>query len=198
MKNVIAYVLLLGTLTLPQVAEWKTKAKVSIDNAEKQVFKVDVPKPDVVKECPCGGKGYIVQGDGHRSDCPGIDGQPCKFKKKNGDAPKVVVETPRVSVQVKPAPKATVEKPKAAPAVENGIVVMYTRPGCLACRNWLTNIAPKIMKQGWRVKEREATEPTSVPYFGVIMNGKEYRMPGYLTVEGLDRFNSQFLQGKQK
>lgn len=178
MKSFLVPLLLLSTLTIAQVDDYKLKAKLALDNAEKQVFKTNVdPKPTPAKECPCDGKGYIVQGDGHRSDCPGINGEPCKFKKRGAIpvVPKVV---------------------KSTPAVENGVIIMYTRPGCKACTDWLNNYGTKLLSVGWRIKSKPANEQRSVPYFGVIMEGKEYRMPGFLTVEKLNSFNSQFLKGK--
>jgi hypothetical protein len=58
------------------VEEWQNKAKVSFDEAEKQVF-VNNPKPVVVieidpdpKKCICKGTGIIVQGDDHKTVCP--------------------------------------------------------------------------------------------------------------------------------
>lgn len=54
----------------------KQQASQCFDNAEKEVFK---PKPDVkpndgtnpdASKCICKGTGIIVQGDGHKTQCP--------------------------------------------------------------------------------------------------------------------------------
>jgi hypothetical protein len=61
------------------VEEWQGQAKKAFDEAEPQVFKV-APKPDDgtnpdASKCICKGTGIIVQGDGHKTQCPYHSGQ---------------------------------------------------------------------------------------------------------------------------
>jgi len=59
------------------IEEWKEGIKIAFDESEKQVIDIK-PKPDddVVgpdpdpKKCICGGSGWIIQGDGHKTPCP--------------------------------------------------------------------------------------------------------------------------------
>ena len=57
------------------INKWKQQVSSSFDKAEEEVFKTK-PKPDVVgpdpdpKKCICGGSGWIIQGDGHKTPCP--------------------------------------------------------------------------------------------------------------------------------
>jgi hypothetical protein len=64
----------------------------------------DNPEPVVITDCICEGKGYVVHGDGHKTDCPCIEsGESCKHNPKcgsNGEAPPVVVEYPAAPVVV--------------------------------------------------------------------------------------------------
>lgn len=58
------------------IEEWKQGIKLAFNEAEKKVFVDDDPTPDIVgphpdpDKCICGGKGIIVQGDGHKTPCP--------------------------------------------------------------------------------------------------------------------------------
>lgn len=57
------------------VEEWKSECNVAFNEAEKEIFKDDIPividetNPDPTK-CICKGTGIIVQGDGHKTVCP--------------------------------------------------------------------------------------------------------------------------------
>jgi hypothetical protein len=59
------------------VDQWKQESIESFNKAEKEIFKKDIvpPKPndgtnpDPAK-CICNGTGIIVQGDGHKTECP--------------------------------------------------------------------------------------------------------------------------------
>ena len=57
------------------INEWKKEISLSFDKAEAEVFDND-PTPDIIgpnpdpKKCPCGGSGWIKQGDGHKTKCP--------------------------------------------------------------------------------------------------------------------------------
>lgn len=74
--------------------EYKNKALSSIAKYNKEDEK---PEPDPeVEDCPCKGKGYIVHGDGHVTDCPCIQaGGDCKHnpKCKQAELPPVDVST---------------------------------------------------------------------------------------------------------
>ena len=54
---------------------WKVEVKNAFSKAESEVFKT-TPKPDIIgpdpdpKKCICGGSGWIIQGDGHKTPCP--------------------------------------------------------------------------------------------------------------------------------
>lgn len=62
--------------------EYKSKAIKAIseyNNDEPE------PQPDDNTKCPCEGKGYIIHGDGHRSNCPCIEsGGKCEHDPKCG------------------------------------------------------------------------------------------------------------------
>jgi len=61
---------------------YKSKAFASIAEYNKED---DDPEPDVDTECICEGKGYIIHGDGHKTDCPCIEsGEECKHNPKCG------------------------------------------------------------------------------------------------------------------
>lgn len=57
------------------IDQWKKEILVCFDTAEEEVFDND-PIPDIIgpnpdpKKCPCGGSGWIKQGDGHKTKCP--------------------------------------------------------------------------------------------------------------------------------
>lgn len=57
------------------VEEWKKQVSLSIDEAEKEVFKKPSPLPDNPRpdpdpaKCICRGTGIIVHGDGHKTLC---------------------------------------------------------------------------------------------------------------------------------
>ena len=74
---------------------YKTKAFASIAEYNKED---DNPDPPIDTKCPCGGKGYIIHGDGHRTDCPCVEsGNECKHNPKcgsKGDQPPTK-ETPK-------------------------------------------------------------------------------------------------------
>lgn len=45
------------------------------------------PKPEVNTECICEGKGYVIHGDGHKTDCPCVEaGEDCKHDPKCGSS----------------------------------------------------------------------------------------------------------------
>lgn len=161
-------------LTLAQVTQYKEQAKSAFDNAESQIL-AKVVVPDVVKKCPCDGKGYILQGDGHKSECPGLNGEPCKFK-RNRETPPVV--------------KQKAEEPL------NGVIFMYTKNGCLPCLRWKSGVMPRLVGVGWRVLERPMerfAHPSyvrSYPSFDVWVQGKRYTVEGALTAERLNEINS--------
>ena len=72
--------------------EYKSKALSSIAKYNKEDEKPE-PKPDV-EECPCKGKGYIVHGDGHVTDCPCIQsGEDCDHDPKCKQAELPPVDT---------------------------------------------------------------------------------------------------------
>lgn len=56
------------------IEKWKSEIKIAFNEAESEVFDVDIP--DVIgpdpdpKKCPCKGTGIITQGDGHKTKCP--------------------------------------------------------------------------------------------------------------------------------
>tara|TARA_B100000085_G_scaffold280720_1_gene306117 strand:- start:151 stop:534 length:384 start_codon:yes stop_codon:yes gene_type:complete len=58
------------------IEQWKADVKVAFDKAGSEVFKEDNPTPDIIgpnpdpNKCPCGGSGWIKQGDGHKTKCP--------------------------------------------------------------------------------------------------------------------------------
>ncbi len=60
--------------------EYKNKALSAISEYNND----DGPDtPDNDEECPCGGKGYIIHGDGHKTPCPCIEsGQECPHNPK--------------------------------------------------------------------------------------------------------------------
>ena len=66
------------TISGKTVAEWKSQAVEAFDKAERSTFSIVDPKPDnsVIKpdedinKCACKGTGYIIQGDGHKTECP--------------------------------------------------------------------------------------------------------------------------------
>lgn len=69
------------------VEEWQNKAKLSFENAEKEVFTPKpAPKPDIIgphpdpAKCICKGTGVIVHGDGHKTPCEYHSGQPVQQK----------------------------------------------------------------------------------------------------------------------
>ena len=74
--------------------EYKNKALSSIAEYNREDVKPD-PEPNV-KPCPCKGKGYIVHGDGHVTDCPCVQsGEDCKHNPKCKQA-----ELPPVDVSI--------------------------------------------------------------------------------------------------
>lgn len=166
-------VLFVGLLILSNLQQ---EAKDAFDYAEKKVLtqSIVIPAP-VVQKCPCDGKGYIIQGDGHRTECPGTDSGPCKFKKQGAE-------------------------PKAVSPKEHGVVRVYVREGCLPCRLWKKYVLPLIAKT-WKVKEIDLTnvhdDKRAVPFFEVVMNGVAYPVKD-LTVESLNKFNDDYRKGKIK
>jgi hypothetical protein len=75
---------------------YKSKASASIAEYNKED---DGPEPDDDTECICEGKGYIIHGDGHKTDCPCIEsGEVCKHNPKcggTGDLPEAPEEPPK-------------------------------------------------------------------------------------------------------
>jgi hypothetical protein len=69
------------------------------------------PEPEVNTECICEGKGYVIHGDGHKTDCPCVEsGEDCKHDpkcKSKGEAPPV--EEPCEEAQC-PAPNKTTKR----------------------------------------------------------------------------------------
>ena len=70
------------------IFEWKLLISKAFDSAEMKVFG-DKPTPDIVgphpdpDKCICGGKGVIIQGDGHKTVCP-YHGKKDEVMKKHG------------------------------------------------------------------------------------------------------------------
>jgi len=61
---------------------YKSKALSSIAEYNKED---ETPDPEPDTDCPCEGKGYIIHGDGHRTDCPCIEsGKKCECNPKCG------------------------------------------------------------------------------------------------------------------
>lgn len=58
------------------IEEWKQQSNQAFTQAEKEIFKINpIPKPDDgtnpdASKCICKGSGIIVQGDGHKTQCP--------------------------------------------------------------------------------------------------------------------------------
>ena len=56
------------------IEQWKQEISIAFDKAESDILNIDIP--DVVgphpdpKKCICGGSGWIIQGDGHKTKCP--------------------------------------------------------------------------------------------------------------------------------
>lgn len=173
MSNLLAFFIILSSLDINQLKEL---AKSSFDKAEKQYIVQVVPNNPVVEKCPCDGKGYIVQGDGHKSDCPGTSAGPCKFLKKAEPEP------------VKPIAKAE---------VQNGVIIMYSwASGCQACERWKRVMKPLFKNSGWKV-EVVPVVGGSVPYFDVIMRGVPERVNEYLTIDKLNAINLKYMGAKK-
>jgi hypothetical protein len=66
------------TISGKTVSEWKSGVIEAFRKAEESILSVVDPEPDDsivrpdkdVNKCPCKGSGYIVHGDGHRTECP--------------------------------------------------------------------------------------------------------------------------------
>lgn len=73
--------------------KYKDKAKAVI--AEYNLDE-DIPDTVVDTECICNGKGYVIHGDGHKTDCPCIEsGEECKHNpacKSSGEEPPPIQE----------------------------------------------------------------------------------------------------------
>lgn len=169
-------VILLSVLltTTADVESLKQNAKDAFDKAESKFMDKPV-NPDVVKECPCKGKGYIIQGDGHKSDCPGTSDGPCKFLGQSGE--KVI---------------------KIMPAKEHGVIIMETRPGCVYCEKIKkSEILKKLINVGWKFREVQAKDSVSVPRLGVMMFG-EYNPISSLTIENITKINNKYKDRNKK
>ena len=59
----------------------KKEISLSIDKAEKDTLKIEPIDDKIVVECECGGTGFIIHGDGHKTPCPA--GDDCEAKKKD-------------------------------------------------------------------------------------------------------------------
>lgn len=137
-------------------------AKQAFDKAEQVILKIIPDDTPVVKECPCEGKGYIIHGDGHKTACPGTDDGPCKFAKTE------------------------------APKKEHGLIIMYSRPGCIYCEQFKKSDTLKgMLKVGWKFKEVPADPTKAVPYFDVVMKG-EYNRTDVMNFDVLRKINNKY------
>ena len=71
--------------------------------------KDDNPEPVIITDCICEGKGYVIHGDGHKTDCPCIEsGENCNHNPKCGSKG----EAPLPAPVVEECPEPTTKQPK--------------------------------------------------------------------------------------
>lgn len=85
--------------------EYKAKAMTAVKKFINDEDEDDVT-PDV-EDCPCEGKGYIVHGDGHRTECPCVASGECNCAVKCGS----VGEKPTTKVEKPNGHKCGCDKP---------------------------------------------------------------------------------------
>lgn len=197
MKLLLPVLILATTLSIADTDLLKSRAVDAYNKAEVIVLG-DTPTPVTpVSKCPCDGKGYIIHGDGHKTACPGNDEGPCKFK--SSDVVSIievpVVESPKVEEKPVIQPKATV---KVKPVLDNGLIIMESRPGCMYCEKVKkSQLLKDLLLKGWRFKEVRASNNISVPRFSVIMSGETNTLPEF-TSEALKTINSKYIKRAQK
>ncbi len=177
MKNKMFIFLLCITATLGCIPEekkivdntFRDSVIAAFEKVEKTVFKNEqVIVPPKNDKCPCNGTGYIVHGDGHKTECP--RGDNCDFAKKNKKTEKAVGENK-----------------------EHGVIYLYTRDNCVFCKKWKMIVMPQLLKQGWKIREvYNDTDP--VPFFNVKMNGESNIFKGYMSIDDLNKINNKYLK----
>jgi len=134
----------------------KKEISLSIDKAEKDTLKIEPIDDKIVVECECGGTGFIIHGDGHKTPCPA--GDDCEAKKK-----------------------ITSQLVAASPEEKNGIINFYTLPGCPPCQKWKNEIKPWVEASGWKVKDFQSKD--AAPWFEVWIKNKAYVFKGFMSKE---------------
>lgn len=197
MKLLFPILILGATLTVVEINVLKDRAVDAYNKAEVIVLG-DTPTPvtPIVNKCPCDGKGYVIHGDGHRTDCPGNDQGPCKFS--SAEIVSIVepvlepVEVPKTEQKPVIQPEPTY---KVKPVLENGLIIMESRPGCIYCEKAKkSQLLKQLLLTGWRFKEVRAPDNIAVPRFSVVMSGETNRLPEF-TSEALKVINDKYLKG---
>jgi len=75
-----------------------------------------------------------------------------------------------------------------ASAFKNGVVEMYTSPGCDVCAQWKQNVWPILQKAGWTLKEIQSGG--TVPRFRICNHGRcSEEVIGYLNISNFNLLN---------
>lgn len=138
------------------LSSFKNNVSASFDDAEKLI--IVTPDNPVVVECDCGGTGVITHGDGHKTPCTCMASGKCECAKKSSQL--------------------------FSNESRNAEIVMYTRPGCLACTQWKQVEVPKLIAAGWKVTEVESLTGL-VPRYDIFINGKVTTYDGYMSMSAL-------------
>ena len=147
-----------GSIDKDALLEIKTKISQAFDAAIADTLKEEEKDIDTNK-CDCGGKGYIIHGDGHKTQCPCLaSGSSCKCSSVSSNAGTETQES-----QYK------------------NIVRFYTKPNCVYCTKWEKEQLERFLSAGWTV-ETYSTEGLA-PFFEFIKNGKKTESLGYTTLE---------------
>jgi len=140
--------------TLETIEKTKTTINSSISEAEKKILDEKLDEDEKIT-CECGGTGYIIHGDGHKTPCPA--GEDCKARKK------------------------TTSNLQAIEEIKNGTIDFYTLPGCGPCAKWKKEIKPWVEASGWKVVELESN--TFAPRFEIWIKNKLYKFDGFMSKE---------------
>lgn len=203
--------LLCLVLFLPQdIQQLEDKANKAIDQAERQILKID-PDDPVIEKCPCDGKGYIIHGDGHRTSCPGTSDGPCKFKGSSNyfglNITEVDLENKSIIIngilyKLVPAGETVDDIVKSDKPVVNGVVEIYTAEWCAPCQKlkvntYFNDFVSNLKKAGWTVKEvlvdKNDRVEMGLPYVNVIMKNESNLAPVYKN-DGSLFFNLNFIE----
>lgn len=150
-----------GSLDKDALSQVKEKITQAFDAAIAEIVKEEKEDNTDTSKCDCGGKGYIIHGDGHKTQCPCLaSGSSCKCSS---------LEPSKQQANSNPLPQ------------DKNIVRFYTREDCVWCKKWQDEQLKRFLSAGWQV-ETYKTEGRA-PFFEFVKNGKTSNIIGYTTLE---------------